>query len=191
MILFSIISVSQTPQSHVLPSILAQASGKPVFLKLTLGSPGKRLACVVAQKVRAVTFMCCDGSNDDRRWILRIRVVTREAMWGQVCGGRFRRWWHLYSPLLSAPLLHLSPQLCEEDRWCRWRDELGGSPPNDACFWGAVWRGGGTRAQRPAGAVDTAAQPGHGVLSKGDARAFISRTGRYFSRDQLMKTTVL
>lgn len=55
--------------------ILAQTSVKPVFLKLTCGAPGKRLACVVAEKVKAVTFMCCDGSSDERRWILRIRAV--------------------------------------------------------------------------------------------------------------------
>lgn len=67
--------MSQTPQEHVLPSILAQTSVKPVFLKLTFGAPGKRLACVVAEEVKVVTFICCDGSSDERRWILRIIAV--------------------------------------------------------------------------------------------------------------------
>lgn len=85
MILFSVISVSQTPQSHVLPSLLARASGKPVFLTLTSGSPGKRLACVAAQKVRAATFMCYDGSDHDRRRIYQ----SGEEWWrGKPCEGR-------------------------------------------------------------------------------------------------------
>lgn len=111
MILFSIISVSQTPQSHVLPSILAQASGKPVFHKLTLGSPGKRLACVVAQKVRAVTFMCCDGSNDDGRWILRIRAVKSGDEGSDVRAGLWRKVPEVMTSLFSSPLSSSTPPI--------------------------------------------------------------------------------
>lgn len=69
---------------------------------------------------------------------------------------------------LSAPLLHIPPQLCEEEHWCWWGDEEGSVRPHDAGFWRTLWQGWGAHAEHPAGAVDAARPQGQTVLPEGD-----------------------